>query len=100
VRIRYYCEFLAQDISLELENLSVPTLFLIPGLEGIYFDSENNYLERYCYTSWEASVYKYQNIEVETAPKTRLCMWIDEPEEVYSRIADFLERQNLLIKKE
>jgi len=94
VRIRYYCEFLAQDISQELENLTVPTLLLRPGLEGLDFDPSLNYLERYCHTSWEASVYKYKNIEVETVPQTRLCMWFDEPEEVFSRISDFLERQN------
>jgi len=94
VWVRYLCEFNAQDISLEMSKVNVPTLILKPGLEGIYYDPINNYMENYCHKSWEGSVENSTKITMKTIRNSRVCLWIDQPREVNRAVRDFLNQLN------
>jgi pimeloyl-ACP methyl ester carboxylesterase len=91
VWVRYLCEFYAQDITLDLDNLAVPVLLVKPGLEGNYFDPGNNYLQAYCHASWDKIQSKTSQIEITTIPNSRLCIWFDQPEKLNVAIDRFLE---------
>jgi pimeloyl-ACP methyl ester carboxylesterase len=94
VWIRYLCEFNSQDISFDLDKLTVPTLLLKPGLEGVYHDPANHYLENYLHKSWVGSAEKNPVIAVKIIPDSRICPWIDKPEEVSAAVLDFLNSLN------
>jgi hypothetical protein len=90
VWVRYLCEFNAQDVAVEMDRLSVPTLILKPGLEGIKESPDQNYMQNYCHTGWEGSAEKNKNITLKTIPHSRVCLWFDQPEEVHKAVIDFL----------
>lgn len=94
VWVRYLCEFNAQDVSFEMDKLTVPTLILKPGLEGIFYDPGQNYLELLCHKSWEGCVENNPRITVKTIPNSRVCLWFDQPEEVNRAVIDFLKSIN------
>lgn len=94
VWVRYLCEFYAQDISLELDQVTVPTLILKPGLEGNFFDPGQNYMLGFCHQSWERGSALGPRMEMQTVPNTRACMWFDQPEDVDRRMGDFLKTLN------
>jgi pimeloyl-ACP methyl ester carboxylesterase len=94
VWVRYLCEFYAQDISLKLDKVSVPTLILKPGLEGNFFDPGQNYMYGFCHQSWERGSALGARTRMETVPNCRACMWLDQPEEVDRRIESFLSTLN------
>src|SRR4030067_1470682 len=81
VWVRYLCEFNAQDITLELDQVTVPTLKLEPGLEGIKDHPDQNYMENYCHKGWEGYLEKNPKITVKTIPNSRVCLWFDQPQE-------------------
>ncbi|MBI4418740.1 MAG: alpha/beta hydrolase [Ignavibacteriales bacterium] len=89
VWVRYLCEFNAQDITVDLSKLKVPTLLLKPGLEGIYAQGPQNYIEMFCHDSW-GNLDSYSSIKVKTIPHTRSLMWLDRPEEVKQAVIEFL----------
>jgi len=91
VWVRYLCEFNAQDISLELDRLTVPTLLLRPGLDGLWHDPGQNYMDGYAHKSWEGRVENHPKIVVKTIPNTRVCLWCDDPQGVHAAIAGFLK---------
>ena len=90
VWVRYLCEFNAQDISLEMDKVTVSTLILKPGLERIYHDSGNNYMDGYCNKSWEGPAGKNPGITMQTIPDSRVCLWLDQPQAVKAAVVDFL----------
>jgi pimeloyl-ACP methyl ester carboxylesterase len=91
VWVRYLCEFNAQDISLEMHRVAVPTLILKPGLEGIFHSPGNNYMDNYLHRSWEGCVENNPRITLETIPDSRVCLWFDRPQEVKKAVLDFLK---------
>jgi|WetSurMetagenome_2_1015567.scaffolds.fasta_scaffold06711_5 pimeloyl-ACP methyl ester carboxylesterase len=91
VWVRYLCEFNAQDISLDMPRIAVPTLILKPGLEGLYHDPINNYMDNYCHKSWEGSVENNPLITLKTIPNARVCLWVDQPAEVKRAVVGFLK---------
>lgn len=91
VWVRYLCEFNAQDVTLSLAELKVPTLFLEPGLEGLQFDAGQNYMEGYTRASWGGSREGNPRIQVKPIPGSRACLWFDKPEETRRAIAEFLD---------
>ncbi len=91
VWVRYLCEFNAQDISVEIAKLTVSTLLLKPGLEGIWHEPGGNYMETYCHKSWEGRIENNPKIRVKTIPNSRACLWFDQPEEVNKAVVDFLK---------
>ncbi len=93
VWIRYLCEFNAQDISLEIPQLTVPTLLLKPDFEGNFFEPGQNYMENYCEKSWAKSVENNKKMTVRTVPNSRACPWFDQPQKVHEMIVDFLRAE-------
>jgi pimeloyl-ACP methyl ester carboxylesterase len=91
VWVRYLCEFNAQDVTVGLDKLSVPTLLLEPGLDGLWHEAGQNYMEAYCHKSWEGAVEKNPRITVKTIPHSRACLWFDQPEPVSAAVSAFLE---------
>ncbi len=91
VWVRYLCEFNAQDTSLEMGQLTVPTLLLKPGLEGLSHGPGEDYMESYCHKSWDGSVEANPKITVKTIPASRVCLWFDQPEAVEGAIKAFLK---------
>lgn len=91
VWVRYLCEFNAQDITGEMGKLAVPTLILKPGLEGIFHDPKNNYMENYCDKGWGDSIQNNPKITVKTIPNSRVCLWFDQPEAVHQAVVEFLK---------
>jgi len=90
VWVRYLCEFYAQDITQQLDSLTVPTLLLYPGLEDLFFEPGQNYMYGYCHTSWAASVPDHKSIKSVTIPNSRVCMWLDQPEKFNEEVNKFL----------
>jgi pimeloyl-ACP methyl ester carboxylesterase len=91
VWVRYLCEFDAQDISLELDRVAVPTLLLRPGLEGNWHQPGQDYMRAYCYDSWEGRIERHPKVAVKNIPDARVCMWFDQPQRVEAAITTFLE---------
>lgn len=91
VWVRYLCEFNAQDITFEMDKVTVPTLILKPGLEGIKDDPDQNYMVDYCHKSWDGCVENNPRIKVKTIPNSRVCLWFDQPQEVNKAVVDFLK---------
>jgi pimeloyl-ACP methyl ester carboxylesterase len=89
VWVRYLCEFNAQDITVGLDKLRVPTLLLKPGLEGFAESSDQNYMINFCHTSWNDAAGN-QSIRMETIPDARACLWLDQPALVNGAIESFL----------
>lgn len=92
VWVRYLLEFLAQDITLALDGLRVPTLLLRPGLEGAYHPPGNNYLFAYLHRGWPHRVEAHPYLESRTVPWTRVVMWADRPAAVDAAVQTFLDR--------
>ena len=91
VWVRYLCEFNAQDVGLELSALTVPTLLLQPGLEGLEFDPSNNYMESFCLKSWEGCIENLAPFQVKTISHARACPWFDQPTAVKQAMTEFLK---------
>ena len=91
VWIRYLCEFNAQDMCPELSKLSVPTLILKPGLEGLQHDPGNNYMENYLHKSWDGCGQDNAKITFRTIPNARVCLWFDQSKEVNKAVLEFLK---------
>ena len=92
VWVRYLCEFNSQDISLEMEKITVPILMVQPDLSGIYHDPGNNYMESFINASWGETFRKNPKITVVTIPDARVCLWFDQPEKVKKTVEEFLKR--------
>lgn len=90
VWVRYLNEFNAQDISLQLDKLTVPTLLLKPGLEGNYFDPGQDYMTGFCHISWAAALPLSKVLKAETIPHSRACLWFDQPDSVLQSVRRFL----------
>jgi pimeloyl-ACP methyl ester carboxylesterase len=90
VWVRYLCEFNAQDISLEMDKVTVPTLILEPGLEGAYHDPGNDYMDAFLHKSWEGRTGSNPKITVKTIANARACPWVDQPQAVNDAVAGFL----------
>lgn len=90
VWVRYLNEFYCQDITQQLDSLSVPTLLLYPGLEGLFHEPNQNYMYASCHTSWAASAPNHKMIKSITIPNSRICMWLDQPEMFNDEVSKFL----------
>jgi pimeloyl-ACP methyl ester carboxylesterase len=91
VWVRYLCEFNAQDVTLDLPRLAVPTLFLEPGLEGLAFEPGQSYMEAYLHTSWGASREANPHVRVQVVPNARALLWFDQPEATREALARFVD---------
>ncbi len=92
VWVRYLCEFNAQELCPTLQSLNVPMLVLKPGLEGLWFEAGQNYMnDTYCHTTWVGCADENSKIVSRTIPNSRACLWFDQPEKVDAAIEEFLK---------
>lgn len=92
VWVRYLNEFYAQDVSLDLDRLMVKTLVLKPGLEDLFFEqSGGNYMEAYCDWGWDGAALTNPHIQMTTIPRSRVCMWFDQPELFDAAVTGFVK---------
>jgi len=92
VWVRYLCEFNAQDITFEMDRLRVPTLLLRPGLEGLWHQPGQNYMDGFCRTNWATSLDGHSHVTVQDVPDSRACLWFDQPAAVTRAIERFADR--------
>lgn len=93
VWVRYLCENWAQDITLELDKLSVPTLILKPGFdEGMFVTPGRDYMRSYCHDSWKGVEQMSKLITIQTIEDSRVFIMDDQPEELDQAIAAFLKK--------
>lgn len=90
VWVRYLCEFYAQDVSLKLDSLKVPTLVLLPGLEDLDVEPGQNYMEAFCLSGWDGAALTNPRIRMEAIPQSRVCMWFDQPQQFDDALKSFL----------
>jgi len=91
VWVRYLCEYNAQDLCPELQNLTDPVLVLKPGLEGLWAETGQNYMvDTYLHKSWDGCVENNPKFKMVTIPNSRACLWYDQPELVDTAIEEFL----------
>lgn len=95
VWVRYLCEFNASQLCPDLQSLTVPVLALKPGLQGIWAEAGQNYMEdTYCHKSWDGCAGSNPKFSMMTIPNSRICMWFDQPEKVSAAIKEFVSRVN------
>ncbi len=94
VWIRYLLEFYAQDPTLELSKLKVPTLVVQPGFDdsAFYVDAGRNYMRNLCHDSWQATADLAPAIELVTVQGSRLFVQYDRPDELDRLIREFPKR--------
>jgi pimeloyl-ACP methyl ester carboxylesterase len=90
VWVRYLCEFNAQDLCPVLSTVTVPTLVLKPGLDGLWYEGQNYMEDTYCLNSWNGCVEDNPRVRQKTIPNSRACMWFDQPVAVDAATMEFL----------
>jgi len=80
--VRYLGEFVGDDISIILKNISVPTLAIVPGFDEEY-KSNKNY-EKYFYwfnEIWQnfVSDNELRHIEIREVLNSRIVIFNDQP---------------------
>lgn len=93
VMVRYLSEFLASDVTLELEKLKCPILVLRPTFsDKILSKPVNNYLKPQFIDAWSKVSLKNSNIEIQDINASSCFVWKDQPSEVYKSIYNFIKR--------
>jgi pimeloyl-ACP methyl ester carboxylesterase len=103
IMIRYLIEWMTYDVSEKYAALKVPALILIPDFKELLTvsDSTNKescknvaakqYLKYFHQIAWHKAEASLNNlIRIQTVPDTRVFMWYDNPEAVYSAIKNFI----------
>lgn len=91
VWIRYLCEFLAQDVTLDLHRLKTPTLLLIPDMEGAFVPPSGNYMDAYLNQGWKPVLDSSPALEAQIVPDTRVILWADRPDLIDDLVTRFLD---------
>lgn len=86
--IRYLLESYAQDVTLELPSLRVPTLLLNPDTAGVWHDPSNFYYRTFTSGSW--GDLSGTGVEVKTVAGSRIVMWADQLDCVIEEVKVFL----------
>jgi len=87
---RYLCEFYSQDITLQMDRLTVPTLIVKPGLDPVDLGPGQNYMDAYTHLSWQGILELNPKIKMISIPDSRVCLWFDQPDKLDSAVFDFL----------
>jgi pimeloyl-ACP methyl ester carboxylesterase len=88
---RYLCEFYSQDITLELDELAVPTLIVKPGLDPVDLGPGQNYMDAWTHLSWQGIPEMNPKIKLISIPDSRVCLRFDQPEKLDIAVGEFLE---------
>jgi pimeloyl-ACP methyl ester carboxylesterase len=91
VMIRYLIEWMAYDASPRYKEIKVPVLILMPDFKEE--PPAKQYLKYFHQEGWRKALDSGNPlIQAATIPDTRLFMWYDHPQEVYSSIDSFLRQ--------
>lgn len=90
VWVRYLCEFLAQDVGLELDRLKTPTLLLIPDMEGAFVPPAGDYMKAYLDLGWQSVLGSTPALQARTVPG-RVILWAEQPEAIDEMVTKFLD---------
>lgn len=92
VWIRYLCESWAQDITLELDQIKVPTLVIKPGFDKDHWAPPGqNYLKTACVDNWDGDFAANESITLKRIDDARVFIMDDQPEELDKLLTDFLK---------
>jgi pimeloyl-ACP methyl ester carboxylesterase len=92
VWIRYLLEFYAQNQTMDLARLKVPTLVVRPGFDdpNFFVDSGRTYMDDLCHASWRGVEGRVPAVEFVTVPQSRLFIMYDQPDALDRVIDRFL----------
>ncbi len=91
--IRYLCEVFAQDITLDIEDLAVPTLLIQPGLDAEFFsEPSNEYMRAYLHGTWAGVEELNSRVSVETIDDSRVFIMDDQPDRLDRVVETFLAK--------
>ena len=106
VMVRYLIEWMAYDPAAKYKDIKVPVLVLVPDFKeqltilnisdkaSCTSVAAKQYLKYFHQESWQKAKDAHNPlIEMETIPNTRLFMWYDNPNAVYTRISNFLNKR-------
>lgn len=89
--VRYLCESLAQDSTIGLEKLKVPTLVIQPGFDDqLYVDSGRDYMRAFCHDSWKDVEELSSHIQVVRIDDSRVFIMDDQLEKLNATMRKFL----------
>lgn len=95
VHVRYLCESLAQDSTVELDQLKIPTLVVLPGFDDDLFVQENqDYMRPFCLDSWQGVKELSDMISVKTIEEARVFIMDDQPDQLKSTLLQFIDDLN------
>ncbi|MBI3872292.1 MAG: alpha/beta hydrolase [candidate division Zixibacteria bacterium] len=90
VWVRYLCEFYAQDITLDLARLTIPTLIVKPGHDPVDLGPGQKYMDAWTHLSWQGIPEMNPKIQMAMIPDSRVCLWFDQPEKLDAVVGEFL----------
>ena len=90
VMVRYLCEYYCTDISLEYQDLKVPTLVVLPSFSEKTL-CENTYLAPFFHYSWMGAKTGSKQIQVVTITDSNAFIMDDQPSKLDGLIKEFLE---------
>lgn len=93
VVVRYLCEFLASDVTLELDKINCPVLVVRAMFNNsVLQNPANNYVQSQFIDSWTKAATKSSFIEIVDINDAASCVWKDKPIETYSAINFFIKK--------
>jgi pimeloyl-ACP methyl ester carboxylesterase len=92
VMVRYLCEFLASDITLEVDKIKCPVLVLRAMFNNkVLQNATNNYVQPQFIDSWTKAATRSSLIKIIDINDAASCVWKDKPDEVTEAIEQFIE---------
>jgi pimeloyl-ACP methyl ester carboxylesterase len=93
VKIRYLCEFWASDVTVELGQLKIPVLTLIPGFdEKFLIDPANAFAQISYVDPWNTTDQQIQKIQRVMVPNARLLLLDEQPAVADKAVAEFVNK--------
>jgi pimeloyl-ACP methyl ester carboxylesterase len=95
VMVRYLCEFLASDITLEFEKIKCPVLvFRSKFNDEVLNNTTNNYILPQFIDAWNSATDKNALIKVIDVSNASTFVWKDKPDEIYKEVNRFISNNN------
>jgi pimeloyl-ACP methyl ester carboxylesterase len=92
VMVRYLCEYMASDISIEYSRIRVPVRVLRPSFsEAILADTAQSYVRPFFIDSWASAPSANALIVVRNVPNSRIFVTDDQPAAVTGAISEILQ---------
>lgn len=92
VMVEYLCEFIASDVTLEVDKIKCPVLVLRPRFSDLVLsETINNYVKPQFIDAWEGLQTKNPLVKVVDISNAASFVWKDNPLDAYSAIDLFLK---------